>query len=503
MVFSSAVKRAGWAAVLIAVASHAQAAGLYVLDDGLDGTDGHLKVPVDDYGSFGRNFPNGVNDWFQPPGYAPSYPSYMSGAFLFVTNGTGTSSVLFSEYDTWAGYLEAPPNEDGLVGAHQNLARTITTPIGGTPTNATSAFEVTATGFAIHVGLTQTITTNTANATSLLTQVYRFRNDGTGPVDLVFHAAWEVDLYYESGPQNGYGNDIVGVVPGLCAVYIRNPSSTTVAVAMASGSGTTVAAPYYYGGKRFDVPSMGTAATDMQPLSVADANQRIWVNHGMPVSWRNYVSYAGYNTVGDSGTVDEDATMGLEWHFTLAAGAEETIDVRRHYGTIAVPCGVPASCGNSTLDQGEPCDGADTPTCNGGTCQLSACGDGYWNQMAEACETGGVDSDSCNGDRCTAPVCGDGYLNAAANELCDPGEETAECNANCQPAACGDGYINAAAGEECEAGALCDVATCTVAFTVGGGCAGCGARDDSSTGLWLAGLALVLTSRRRRRARRA
>jgi hypothetical protein len=196
--------------------------------------------------------------------------------------------------------------------------------------------------------------------------------------------------------------------------------------------------------------------------------------------------------------------MGLEWHFTLAPGAEETIDVRRHYGTIAVPCGVPASCGNNVTDVGELCDGTDTPECNGGTCLATQCGDGYWNQAAnEACETGGVDSDSCNGSTCTAPACGDGYVNAAANETCDDGEETAACNANCQPAACGDGYVNAAAGEECESGELCDFATCTVAFTVGGGCGGCGARDARPSSLWLPGLALVLIARRRRRARRA
>jgi hypothetical protein len=165
---------------------------------------------------------------------------------------------------------------------------------------------------------------------------------------------------------------------------------------------------------------------------------------------------------------------------------------------------VPASCGNNVTDVGELCDGTDTPECNGGTCLATQCGDGYWNQAAnEACETGGVDSDSCNGSTCTAPACGDGYVNAAANETCDDGEETAACNANCQPAACGDGYVNAAAGEECESGELCDFATCTVAFTVGGGCGGCGARDARPSSLWLPGLALVLIARRRRRVRRA
>jgi len=487
------------AAALIAVASHADAAGLFALDDGFDGMDGHLEIPVDDYGSYGRLFPSSVFDWFQPPGDQPDYPSYMAGAFLFVTTGgTTTSSVLLSEYDLWSAFLEQPPNEDGLFGMHTNLARTITTGISGSGANATSAFEVTASEFDIHVDLSQQITTSLPTATSVLAQVYTFRNDGTTPVDLVFHAAWEVDLYYDQGHTNGYANDVVGVVPGGCAVYIHNPASTTQAVALSSGSGTTLTTPpTYYGGKAGETPSMGPPI--LRSYSVGDAEQFVWLQHGLPASWRNYVSGAGYDTEGNSGTATGDASMGLEWRFTLAAGASQTIDVRRHYGTVAVPCGVAPTCGNGMVDGGETCDGADTMTCNGGTCMPSACGDGYRNTVAEECETIGIDSDTCNGGLCTAPACGDGYLNLAANELCDDGEETRACNANCQPTMCGDGYINAVAGEECEGGELCDPVACTVTFTVGGGCAGCGSSSDVG---WLAGLALALTSRRRRRARR-
>ena len=501
MGFSRVVRAVG-AFALIAVASRAHAAGRFTLDDGLAvGTDGHLVIPVDDYGSWGRAFPNSVDDSFKPPGVAESYPTYLAGAFMFVTNGTGTSSILFSEYNLWAGFLEAPPNEDGLLGMHANLARTISTGITGSGNTATSSFDVTATGLAIHVDLVQKITTNVANATSVFSQVYKFRNDGPGALDLVFHAAWEPDLYYESGPSNGYANDVVGVVAGQCAVYVHNPNSSTVAVALASGPGTTLTTPpYYYGGKKDDVPPMGS--TPFQPLSAADNMQYIWLQHGMPPSWRNYATGAGYNAEGNSGTLLADATMGMEWHFTLAAGGTETIDVRRYYGTIAVPCGVPKSCGNGNVDAGEACDGADTATCNGGTCLPSVCGDGYWNQTAnEECESGGVNSDTCNGMLCTTPVCGDGYWNAAAGELCDEGAESAACNANCTPTACGDGYVNVAADEECDGGELCDAATCKVNFTVGGGCAGCGARGAAPGSAWLA-LAVLLSARRRRRARR-
>jgi len=462
-----------------------------MLDDGFAGMDGHLAIPVDDFGCYGRLFPMSVFDWFQPAGVTADYPTYIAGAFLFVTTGAQTSKVLLSDQTQWTGFLEGPPQEDGLAGDHANLARTITTNISGSGTTATSGFDVTATGFAIHVGLTQTITTDLTNATSQLAQIYQFRNDGNTSVDLVFHAAWEPDLYFDN---NIYEDDVSGVVPGLCAVYVHDPNSSTISVLLASGPGTTVTqSPYYYAGKRKDVPPNGT--TEIVPLSAADADQHIWLGNGMPTSWRNYATGAGYNTPGDSGTLLEDATIGMEWHFTVAAGATETIDVRRIYGTIAHPCNVPTTCGNGAVDPGELCDGANTPTCNGGTCLAAACGDGYDNPLAEECETGGVDSETCNGMSCTTPACGDEYVNAAAGEMCDDGEETASCTAMCQPSSCGDGYINLAADEECDGGALCDPATCVATFTVGGGCAGCGTSDARTW--WPLALALVLLRRRR------
>jgi hypothetical protein len=93
---SSVLRRVGWVAALMAVASHAQSANLFMLDDGLDGTDGHLEIPVDDYGSYGRNFPNNVFDWFKPPGLNPDFPTYIAGGFLFLATPGKTSSVLLS-----------------------------------------------------------------------------------------------------------------------------------------------------------------------------------------------------------------------------------------------------------------------------------------------------------------------------------------------------------------------------------------------------------------------
>jgi hypothetical protein len=190
-----------------------------------------------------------------------------------------------------------------------------------------------------------------------------------------------------------------------------------------------------------------------------------WLTHGMPVSWQNYVVGPGKNAVGESDPlVVGDATIGTDYRFPLAVGATETIHVRRYYGTTMIPCFVSAKCGNGKLDAGELCDGADTETCNGGTCTASVCGDGHTNSLAgEQCDSSGVDSESCVG-------------------------------ATCKLTACGDGYLNAAAGEECETGELCDQTTCTVAYSIGGGCAGCGA--GGADGSWL--VLLVLLRRRRR-----
>jgi hypothetical protein len=98
---------------------------------------------------------------------------------------------------------------------------------------------------------------------------------------------------------------------------------------------------------------------------------------------------------------------------------------------------------------GETCEqgGVDTSTCDG-DCTAVACGDGYYNAVAEVCDTGG-DTATCDAN-CTTVMCGDGYRNIAV-EACDSGGvDTASCDADCTAPICGDGYKNSAAGEECD-----------------------------------------------------
>jgi len=439
-------------------------------DNGIAG-EGLMQVSPDDFGTYGVLIGQQYDDEFHPAAsITPFTPTYLSGPLLFVTtNSTHTSSLLLSNYKAWADFVEnPPPTPDGVLAdaMHTNLARTVTMPIAMTGTNqSTSGFRIAtdaAGGIRLDFVLVQRLTTDATDKTSLLEQLYTVTNNGTLPVSLVLHIAWDADLYFNNTNQET--DDFVGSVPGLCGVY-EHDGDPRWAVGLGSGPMSTIPMWGYYGGKAGEIPGAGPAFV---AVNADIAEQQIWLNHGMPASWQNYVVGPGKNAVGENDpTLIADATIGTEYRFPLAVGATETVHVRRYYGTIVVPCFVSAKCGNGKLDPGELCDGADTATCNGATCTASACGDGHVNSVAgEQCDSEGVDSADCNGVTCTA-------------------------------AACGDGYVNTVAGEECEAGELCDMATCTLSFSVGGGCAGCATGGSDAS--WLLGAGVLLSVLRRRR----
>jgi hypothetical protein len=462
------VTRVGAVAIVCAWLGPARA-GSVLFDNGGSG-EGFTQVSPDDYGTYGVLIGQQFDDEYNPVGVAnPFTPTYLTGPELYVTtNSTHTSSALLSDYRAWANFLEnPPPTPDGLLGdpMHTNLARTVTTPIAITaPNEAKSAFRIstdTAAGVRLDFALTQRLSSDATAKTSQFDQIYTITNNGTLPAGLVFHVVWDADLYYDG--QNQETDDFVGAPAGLCGVYTHD-GDPRWSVALGAGPMSTVPLTYYYGGKAGEVPGAGPAFV---AVNAAMDQQWIWISHGMPAAWQNFVVGPGKNAVGESdASIVADATMGIEWRFNLAVGASETLHVQRYYGATGVPCFVSANCGNGKVDSGELCDGADTPTCNGATCTASRCGDGYMNTAAgEQCDSSGVDSDTCNGATCTV-------------------------------VACGDGYVNSAAGEECETGELCDPATCSLDFSVGGGCAGCGAGGvpDASCLLFL----LALRRRRRR-----
>lgn len=485
-------------------ASRAQA-GFVTLTDG-SSNPGHIATVPDDYGAYGIQLPSS-GDGYIPPGLTTSQVfaiTYITGGFLKVTTpGNLTTRVVLTENGKWWDLLEkAPPQPDGIAGDHVGLTRTVTSGIAidATGLQATSAFRIahTGSGLQLDVDLVQTVVPK-SDLTGDFHQVYTVHNTGTSPVDIVFHVSWEADLYFSDA--QSWTNDVVGVSPDFCAVYMHDPGSSMFGIALGDG-GSSVPMSYYYAGKEDVVPD--PSGPPMLPLSAnMPIKQYVWSAGGVPTTWRNYVAVAGYNTAGDSGSLDADATIGREWSFSIDPGATETVHVLRRYGSIAIPCPSQiATCGNGALDTGELCDGEDTPTCNGATCVASLCGDGYVNAMAgEECESSGIDSDTCNGTLCSAATCGDGYVNAAAGEQCDDAGESAACNIDCTPSSFGDGHINIAAGEECETGALCDVETCRVTYSLGGGCAGCGSGGDAS-GTFSLGVGVLIVSVRRRRSRR-
>lgn len=451
-------------------------AGVVTLDNGVTG-DGHVAVPVDELGTFGWLIAPPQKDVYDPPGSeAASYATYAAGIYVFATTSDGKrTSAALTSYKFWHSYLEpGNPQADGLAG-DRTVARVITSSNASSgPAEVQSEFvlEESSPGpFRLTFALRQTLAFDAATSSSRLEQAYLVTNSGTVDMALVFYVHADAALPFGT---NDWNDDIVGVGAGSCFVYAREAQSSTHSIALIDG-GSTVPVTAYYAGKCGVTPSGGAPAFE----STQDSSL-IWDSGGIPPSWRDELATIGVNVAGESpasppppgnvpaacATAIGDASLGHEYRFTLAAGASETIRVHRHWGTITLAC----------------------PPVVGGSC-----GDGTVNGT-EVCDDRG-DSEMCNAN-CTVVACGDSYVNTVM-EVCDEGGDTATCNADCMAAVCGDSYINAAAGEECEADpALCDPATCTFMFSVGGGCAGCAA-NDAGSGLWP--LVLMLFARRRRR----
>ena len=502
------VKRAPCVIAVVCTSGVAQA-NTVTLDNGIaKATVGHLDVTDDDFGSFGRWIGPNDCDNFYPPNYQRADPlTNVATNYLFITYGANQGGVELSGYLILQRLLEGA-QADGIEGNFANLTRTVTTNITAANGIATSAFEIadSASGLKLDVSLTQQLVVETAPATRL-EQDYTLTNNSAASVTFVWHAIWDMNCLYADANAD---TDFVGVGQGNCYTYMHDPGSTTQGGSFTDG-GSQIGTPGalnplslygYYGAKQGALPDGNL----MPPFNVATstpATQYVWQQLGMPATWVNRVSDTIFkDQVGETDMPAAPTGVGHEYRFLLAPGEVAVIKLRRHWGTISLPCvSVGANCGNGVVDPGEQCDppmGVDTADCNHLTCTTPTCGDGVLNTAAgEQCESNRMDSIECNAD-CTLPACGDGHLNLAAGEACDDGKDTAACNlANCQVPACGDGIVNVAAGEDCESGALCDLATCSYQFSLGGGCAGCGAQGGGGS-LALAGLVGALVTRRRR-----
>jgi hypothetical protein len=488
-------------AVAVVCAAGVAYAGNVTLDNNVVGI-GHLDITVDDYGSYGRDIGPSSTDNFWPPNYQRAdTQTFAAENFMFIGAGTPRGAVGLSASSILWKLVEGNNQATGIGGTYSGLQRNLVTGITKTGNIAHSVFTITdtASGVSLNVALDQQIV-NGINPATVLQQDYTITNMGV-QVPIIFHALWDMNLYFLSTDAN---DDIVGVGTGTCYVYMHDPGSSTQSGALADGGSTVnglkLPMSAYYGGKDGLMPE-GT----LTPAFTTAAATPVWTSFGMPQTWKNELVSVGKNMPGESSVLG-NGTIGIEWQFLLTNGQFATIRVHRNYGTTAVPCAtVGVNCGNGTVDPpDESCDTmlTDTMTCNGNTCSTASCGDGYVNMAAgETCESNKIDTADCNGTRCTTPACGDGYVNTAAGEMCDDGADTANCNLmNCMPPVCGDGIINEAAGEECDSNELCT--DCKVAFSLGGGCAGCAAPGGGGGSVLLAGF-VALTLRRRRRARRA
>jgi hypothetical protein len=270
---------------------------------------GHLTANVDAYGSYG-NMNAAYLDSFEPTGSTRNGPTFSAGFMLF----SGTNRVAWTSMPELLATYPTP-----------TWTTAVTTPVANSGANtATSAFDVrtVAGGPILSVNLTQTVSAAVAGVAAL-TQRYQITNTSGAAQSLIFTRNWDMDLVWDS---NFLGDHVSSNnVPNW--VTAHEPGSTVQAVTIGSAGGG-IAHSFYYAGKQGHTPSGGGPAmgfgTDVQ----------IWNNFGLPTTWQNYIPNVGYNTNGDSGFVNTDAFMGLEWRVSLGIGASTTIAVDSVYGSM-------------------------------------------------------------------------------------------------------------------------------------------------------------------------
>lgn len=119
-------------------------------------------------------------------------------------------------------------------------------------------------------------------------------------------------------------------------------------------------------------------------------------------------------------------------------------------GKCSEDCKSTLECGNDYVDEGEECDGANTPkgtVCQ--NCRIVTCGN-ECKEEGEECDYADKDDDEPCTVLCRRPICGDGIVSYSAGEACDPGKD-ATCRDDCTGTiGCGDGWKSST--EECDDG---------------------------------------------------
>jgi uncharacterized delta-60 repeat protein len=313
--------------------------------------DGRLDIRLDDFGSTYADFNTGLGgDLYDPPGALTAKPVTIN-AGLFLLVGT-THRELLSSSLQW--------NSQGPDDA--SLTKSITTPniacdSDGDSCNDTlrSMFNVTGAGVSLDFSLYQSVRRAASPGVAYLVQAYRITNTGGSSLTFKLHKSWDVDLYW-SGDWN---NDEVGAGTDSGRRYVRTGEVGTPAATFPLSSLT--APTFYYGGKSGHIPTGGNPV-------FGTGTGRIWTTYGMPVSWRNYIAFLGYNVNGVSGLQTGEAQVGLEWNITLAAGASTTLVIQRTYGQTTPACYLPSDTnGDGVVDDADLLnvlfDFGSAPTC--------------------------------------------------------------------------------------------------------------------------------------------
>lgn len=279
------------------------------IDNGVGGV-GHLDVNIDAYGAYG-NWNAAYTDNFEPAVGGSGQPTFSAGFRLF----SGNDRVLLTDMPQWTGTLSGG-----------TWARNITTPVFNVNAfTASSSFELLAGRTAVLEFDVRQVVTSVSAGVALLEQFYTITNVSGGQLDFAMNRVLDADLIWGTS----FLDDHVATPNGLEWVIMHNPNSTVQAMAMRAGPGDPNS--FYWGGKQSHQPTGGPPAFGFGSDVV------VWNNFGLPTTWENYIAYVGYNTVGDSGTVNQDAHVGLDWRLSLADNATTTLSVETVYGNAAVP----------------------------------------------------------------------------------------------------------------------------------------------------------------------
>jgi hypothetical protein len=310
-------------------------------------TDGYLEIQTDAYGAWVQPFAGGQgpnDDRYKPAALPIRQVSFSSGFMLF---GGSADRELLSDSVDWQAVQDVAMVQ---FGADASLSRAITSPTVASDTNADGINDTATSGFRVFNGagvdlaftLTQKVSV-VSGAVSLAHLHYTVTNNGTSPYAFSMVRCADADLIWVGTATNDeVGTSCNGAGMGQY-VFQREVGNNVTAITLSGGERGGA----YFGGRDQDTPPLGP------PMINFGTDSEIWDAFGMPTSWRNYITTAGYNTNGVNGAIpaSQDAYIALDFRFNLAAGRTTGFDVYFTYGASAPPA-IAAPCYGDTNGDG-------------------------------------------------------------------------------------------------------------------------------------------------------